>query len=45
MWKCHLCEDEIPDNKLMDHNRLFHSDLDIEVETWPDGEPVFYEWD
>jgi hypothetical protein len=44
MWKCKACGDEeIPAGKLLDHIRLFHEDSI--PESWPDGEPVFFEWD
>lgn len=45
-WKCLRCGDEdIPSENLMLHFRLFHTDDDALPETWPDGEPVYYEWD
>ena len=45
-WKCLACGDEdIPGESLLNHMRLFHWGNDALPETWPDGGPVYYEWE
>lgn len=36
---CALCGQNIEAENIMGHLRGFH-DLDVEIEEWPDGEPV-----
>lgn len=43
-WRCELCEDNIVNGRILDHLRLIHPDIDMDLETWPDGLPVFYDW-
>lgn len=39
MATCALCNDEILDDEVLDHLRLFH-DVDTEPARWPDGDVV-----
>ena len=43
MWTCRVCGESLPSGKILEHSRLFHSELYEPVEKWPDGEPVVYE--
>lgn len=36
---CEMCGERVPAELLLGHLRAVH-DLDVEIETWPDGEPV-----
>lgn len=38
---CFGCQEEVPDNNIINHVRLFH--VDAMPEFWPDGEPVISE--
>lgn len=40
---CHLCNEDVPTTKLLDHVRLLHPDVYEEPETWPDGRRVVYD--
>ena len=42
-WKCGICRERQPGERLLEHIRLMHPDVDTEPETWPDGEAVITE--
>lgn len=41
-WTCELCKEDLI-GKIVDHFRLMHPDVTVELEFWPDGLPVIYD--
>jgi hypothetical protein len=41
--RCEVCGDLLALSNLFNHYRIIHPSLGVEVETWPDGDPVVYD--
>lgn len=43
MARCELCGEAIESYELLQHLRVMHPDIEIELEFWPDGGPVVHD--